>query len=63
MLEDEHPAYLWVYIYRALHVVRVECSRSAFELVGRRWLVEIEVEGVEGDLFAVWSHVGAVVVC
>ena len=47
MLENEHPPYLWVHVERALQVVRVERRRSAFELVARARLVEIEMNGVE----------------
>ena len=63
VLEDEHPAYLGVNVKRALHVVRMKCRRSAFELVARCRLVEIQMQGVEGDFFAVRGHVAAVAVC
>ena len=63
VLEDKYSAYLWLYIQRALHVVRVECRRSAVELVGGGRLVKIKMEGEERPLFVTWSHVAAVIVC
>ena len=56
MLEDEHAARLGCNIELALHIVRMESCRSPTVGV----LVEVEVQGVEGDFFAVGGHVGTI---
>lgn len=63
LLENKHPSYLGFYIERALHVVRVERRRSAFEFVdGGSRPVEVEMDGEVRDLGAVWGLEAGVVV-
>lgn len=56
VLEDEHSARLGFNMELALQIVRMESCRSPTVGV----LVEVEVQGVEGDFIAVGGHVGTI---
>ena len=58
MLENEHPTWFGFDVKLAVKVVRVESRSSSAAWV----LIEIKMERVERDFFAVRSYIGAVLV-
>ena len=58
MLKDEHPTWFGFDIELAVEVVRVESRGSSAAWV----LIEIKMERVERDFFAVRSYIGAILV-
>ena len=58
VLEDEHPTWFGFDVELAVEVVRVESRGSSAAWV----LIEIKMERVERDFFAVRRYIGAVLV-
>ncbi len=58
MLENKHPTWFGFDVKLAVKVVRVESRGSS----AARVLIEIKMERVERDFFAVRSYIGAVLV-
>ena len=58
VLEDEHPTWFGFDVKTAVEVIRVESRGSSTAGV----LIEVKMERIERDFFAIRSHIGAVLV-
>lgn len=58
VLEDEHPTWFGFDVKLAVEVVRVKSRGSSAAWI----LIEVKMERVERDFFAVRSYIGAVLV-